>query len=146
MRRCCTSDLIEHDADDLRDLPLIERKRRLARLPGRAKWRAIQFTEHLTGDGPTVFAHVCRMGLGVVSKRADAPYRSGPSKAWLKSKNSASEAVRRAREEEWRQPGLHAVASDLLVLDRLARSTRDLLNTLAAIGAVNATFRSLHDA
>jgi DNA invertase Pin-like site-specific DNA recombinase len=31
-------------------------------------------------------------------------------------------------------------------LDRLARSTRDLLNTLAAIGAANATFGSLHDA
>ena len=31
-------------------------------------------------------------------------------------------------------------------LDRLARSTRDLLNTLAAIGAAKATFRSLHDA
>jgi hypothetical protein len=31
-------------------------------------------------------------------------------------------------------------------LDRLARSTRDLLNTLAAIGAANAIFRSLHDA
>ena len=31
-------------------------------------------------------------------------------------------------------------------LDGLARSTRDLLNTLAAIGAANATFRSLHDA
>jgi bifunctional non-homologous end joining protein LigD len=29
-------DLIEHDGDDLRDLPLIERKRRLARLLGRA--------------------------------------------------------------------------------------------------------------
>ena len=56
----------------------------------------------LTGDGPTVFAHVCRMGLeGIVSKRTDAPYRSGPSKSWVKSKNPASEAVRREREEEW---------------------------------------------
>ena len=74
-------DLIEHDGDDLRDLPLIERKRRLAKLLGRAKRRAIQFVEHLTGDGPTVFEHVCRMGLeGIVSKRTDAPYRSGPSK------------------------------------------------------------------
>jgi hypothetical protein len=46
---------------------------------------------------------VCRMGLeGIVSKRTDAPYRSGPSKTWLKSKNPASEAVRREREEEWR--------------------------------------------
>jgi DNA invertase Pin-like site-specific DNA recombinase len=31
-------------------------------------------------------------------------------------------------------------------LDRLARWTRDLLNTMAAIVAANATFRSLHDA
>ena len=52
----------------------------------------------LTGDGPTVFDHVCRMGLeGIVSKRTDAPYRSR-----VKSKNPASEAVRREREEEWR--------------------------------------------
>jgi hypothetical protein len=40
------------------------------------------------------------MGLeGIVSKRTDAPYRS-----WLKSKNPASAAVRREREEEWRNP------------------------------------------
>src|SRR5882757_1736457 len=96
-------DLIEHDGDDLRGLPLIERKRRLAKLIGKAKRRAIRFTEHLTGDGPTVFEHVCRMGLeGIVSKRTDARYRSGPSKVWVKSKNPASEAVRREREEEWR--------------------------------------------
>jgi bifunctional non-homologous end joining protein LigD len=96
-------DLIEHDGDDLRDLPLIERKRRLKKLLGRAKRRSIQFVEHLTGDGPTVFRHVCAMGLeGIVSKRTDAPYRSGPSKVWVKAKNPASEAVRREREEEWR--------------------------------------------
>ena len=96
-------DLIEHDGDDLRGLPLIERKRRLAKLIGKSKRHAIQFNEHLTDDGPTVFAHVCRMGLeGIVSKRIDAPYRSGLSKTWLKSKNPASEAVRREREEEWR--------------------------------------------
>ena len=96
-------DLIELDGDDLRSLPLIERKRRLARLIGRAKRRSIRFTEHLTGDGPTVFRHVCNMGLeGIVSKRTDAPYRSGPSKVWVKVKNPASAAVRREREEEWR--------------------------------------------
>jgi ATP-dependent DNA ligase len=80
-----------------------KRKRRLRKLIGGAKRRSIQFVEHLTGDGPTVFAHVCRMGLeGIVSKRVDAPYRSGPSKTWLKSKNPASAAVRREREEVWR--------------------------------------------
>jgi ATP-dependent DNA ligase len=95
-------DLIEHDGDDLRELPLIERKRRLVRLLGRSKGRAIRLVEHLTNGGATVFAHVCDMGLeGIVSKRVDAPYRGGPSKTWLKSKNPASEAVRREREEEW---------------------------------------------
>ena len=50
-----------------------------------------------------MFDHACRMGLeGIVSKRVDAPYRSGPSKVWLKSKNPESDAVRREREEEWR--------------------------------------------
>jgi len=33
------------------------------------------------GDGPTVFAHACKMGLeGVVSKRKDSMYRSGRSR------------------------------------------------------------------
>jgi ATP-dependent DNA ligase len=96
-------DLIEHDGDDLRKLPLIERKWRLFKLIGKSQRRAIRFVEHLTGDGPTIFHLVCRMGLeGIVSKRTDAPYRSGPSRTWLKSKNPASEAVRREREEEWR--------------------------------------------
>ena len=68
--------IVPYQVDDLRDLPLIERKRRLARLLGRAKRRSIRFVEHLTGDGPTVFDHVCRMGLeGIVSKRTDAPYQ-----------------------------------------------------------------------
>jgi ATP-dependent DNA ligase len=96
-------DLIGLDDHDLCDLPLIARKRRLARLIGKPQRRAIRFVEHLTGDGPTVFEHVCRLGLeGIVSKRTDALYRSGPSMVWLKSKNPASEAVRREREEEWR--------------------------------------------
>ena len=63
---------------------------------------SIRFVEHLTGDGPTVFKHVCLMGLeGIVSKRTDVPYRSGPSKAWVKTKHPASDAVRREREENW---------------------------------------------
>jgi bifunctional non-homologous end joining protein LigD len=96
-------DLIEHDGDDLRDLPLIDRKRRLIKLIGRAKRRSIRFSEHLTGDGPTVFDHVCRMGLeGIMSKRTDAHYRSGLSKTWVKTKNPASDAVRREREEDRR--------------------------------------------
>jgi ATP-dependent DNA ligase len=38
----------------------------------------IRFNEHIEGDGPTVFAHACKMGLeGIVSKRKDSLYRSG---------------------------------------------------------------------
>ena len=63
---------------------------------------AIAYSEHLEADGATVFRHACRMGLeGIFSKRLDAPYRSGPSKVWLKSKNPLSEAVRRETEEDW---------------------------------------------
>src|SRR3984893_18433776 len=51
-----------------------------------------------------VSRRACRMGFeGIVSKRLDAPYRSGPSKSWLKSKNPLSEAVRREREERLRR-------------------------------------------
>jgi len=43
----------------------------------------------LEGDGPTVFAHACKMGLeGIVSKRLGSRYRSGRSPDWLKMKNS----------------------------------------------------------
>ena len=75
-------DLLERDGEDLRDLPLIERKRRLGRLIGKTKnRRAIQYGEHLKGNGASVLDDACRLGPeGIVSKRVDAPYRSGPSK------------------------------------------------------------------
>ena len=62
----------------------------------------IRFNEHIEGDGPTVFAHACKMGLeGIVSKRKDSPYRSGRSPDWLKMKNPACAAVTREAEEDW---------------------------------------------
>jgi ATP-dependent DNA ligase len=40
---------------------------------------------------------VCKLGLeGIVSKRIDAPHRSGPSKNWIKVKNPKSPAATRA--------------------------------------------------
>jgi bifunctional non-homologous end joining protein LigD len=62
----------------------------------------IVFNEHTDGDGPTVFQHACRFGFeGIVSKRLSAPYRSGPSRDWLKAKNPDSPAMQRAREGRW---------------------------------------------
>ena len=62
----------------------------------------LRFNEHIEGDGPTIFAHACKMGLeGIVSKRRDSPYRSGRSLDWLKMKNANAPAVKREAEEDW---------------------------------------------
>jgi bifunctional non-homologous end joining protein LigD len=94
-------DLIELDGDDLRRDPLDVRKATLASLLRRAA-PGLRLNEHIEADGPTVFAHACKMGLeGIVSKRRDSTYRSGRSPDWLKSKNSACAAVKREAEEDW---------------------------------------------
>ena len=81
---------------------VIERKRRLAKLLGQGQQTAIQYNGHLAEDGITVFAHACRMGLeGIVSKRMDSRYTSGPSHAWRNSKNPAREAVQRETEGDF---------------------------------------------
>jgi ATP-dependent DNA ligase len=44
--------------------------------------------EHAEGHGDRMYEAVCKLGFeGIVSKKLDAPYKSGPSKAWLKIKN-----------------------------------------------------------
>jgi bifunctional non-homologous end joining protein LigD len=92
-------DLIEHDGEDLRDLPFLDRKAALARLLRNTKV-GILFNEHIVEDGLTVFAHACRLGAeGIVSKRVDGTYRSGPCRAWIKVRNPASIAVQRELSE-----------------------------------------------
>jgi bifunctional non-homologous end joining protein LigD len=77
-------DLIEHDGEDLRDCPLLDRKAALARLLRDAE-AGILLNEHVAADGPTVFAHACRLGAeGIVAKRIDGTYRSGPCPVWIK--------------------------------------------------------------
>jgi bifunctional non-homologous end joining protein LigD len=92
-------DLIEHDGEDLRDRPSLERKAALARLL-RDTEAAILLNEHLAEDGATVFADACHLGAeGIVSKRVDGTYRSGPCRLWIKVRNPASIAVQRERSE-----------------------------------------------
>jgi bifunctional non-homologous end joining protein LigD len=94
-------DLLELDGDDLRGLPLGDRKKRLARLLARRRL-GIVLSEHTADDGATIFRQACLMGLeGIVSKRLSAPYRSGPSRDWLKIKNPDSPAMVRHREDRW---------------------------------------------
>jgi ATP-dependent DNA ligase len=93
--------LIELNGDDLRRDPLQVRKATLASILAMAS-PGIRFNENIEGDGPTVFAHACNMGLeGIVSKRKDSAYRSGRSPDWLKMKNADAPAVKCEEEEEW---------------------------------------------
>src|SRR3546814_19508747 len=67
-------------------LPNVQRKGRLRAVLDGAGPR-LQFAEHVVGEGETLFAAMCREGYeGIVSKRADAPYRGKRTKTWLKIK------------------------------------------------------------
>jgi bifunctional non-homologous end joining protein LigD len=91
-------DLLGLDGLDLRGLPLGDRKKRLARLVGKRRV-GIVLSEHTDEAGALVFQQACRMGLeGIVSKRLSAPYRSGPSRDWIKVKNPNRPAMARRRE------------------------------------------------
>jgi len=92
----CAFDLLMLNGDDLRRKPLTKRKTALRKLLRRSRG-GIQYVEHVEGDGDKMFEAACRLGLeGIVSKRMVSPYRSGPSKAWLKTKNPKAPAAMRA--------------------------------------------------
>jgi bifunctional non-homologous end joining protein LigD len=94
-------DLIELNGDDLRRHPLEVRKATLKSVLAKAG-SGLRLNEHIEADGPTVFAHACKMGLeGIVSKHKTSTYRSGRSPDWLKCKNPAAPAVKREAEEDW---------------------------------------------
>jgi bifunctional non-homologous end joining protein LigD len=79
-------DLLRLDGEDLRSLPLRERKARLRR--ALSFHGPVRFTPHRNERGEELFREACRKGLeGVIAKRADSPYRSGGrSRDWLKLK------------------------------------------------------------
>ena len=82
----------------MRRRPLIERKAALGKLLIRSRG-GIQYVEHAEGHGDKMFAAVCNLGLeGIVSKKLNAPYRSGPSKSWIKIKNPKAPAATRVLE------------------------------------------------
>ncbi|RWP17356.1 MAG: DNA ligase D [Mesorhizobium sp.] len=82
-------DLLHLDGHDLRDVALIKRKELLEKIIG-SDSGIISYSGHFEEDGALVLRHACRLSLeGIVSKLRDAPYRSGRSKNWVKSKCSA---------------------------------------------------------
>ncbi|MDB6082929.1 MAG: ligD [Gammaproteobacteria bacterium] len=88
-------DLLFDKREDLRKLPLADRKARLEQLlRGAGLGERIRYVEHFESRADTVLQSACKMELeGIVSKRLDARYTSGRTDAWLKSKCRAGHEV-----------------------------------------------------
>jgi bifunctional non-homologous end joining protein LigD len=86
-------DLLHLDGYDLRALPLVARKALLESVLTDAS-PTLRFSSHFAESGEMILRHACRLSLeGIVSKLANAPYRSGRGKSWVKSKCSARQEL-----------------------------------------------------
>jgi bifunctional non-homologous end joining protein LigD len=83
-------DILFEGGEDLRALPLTARKALLRAVldqGGDQAQHALRYVDESPFPPKELIAAACRMGLeGIVSKRRDAPYRSGPGDAWVKTK------------------------------------------------------------
>ncbi|WP_247410879.1 DNA ligase D, partial [Bradyrhizobium sp. 23] len=89
-------DLLFAEGLDYRRLPLGERKARLKELLEARKRKSsqIRYVEHFESGGDAVLQSACKLELeGVVSKKLDAPYRSGRTESWTKAKCRAGHEV-----------------------------------------------------
>jgi DNA ligase D-like protein (predicted ligase) len=85
-------DALRLDGDDLRDLPLRERKSRLRRALD--FHGAVRYSQHRNEQGERMFREACRKGLeGIMAKRADSPYRATRSSDWRKFKCHAEQEL-----------------------------------------------------
>lgn len=87
-------DLLFLDGSDTRGLPLTSRKELLETLLSAADHPHIAYLEHMETPGEAMLHAACRLHLeGIISKRADAPYRSGRGHDWTKSKCRGGQEV-----------------------------------------------------
>ena len=94
----CAFDLLMLNGEELRRKPFADRKAALRKLLRRSR-EGIQYVEHTEGDGEEMFQAACKLGLeGIVSKRVDAPYRSGPARSWLKIRNPKAPSATRVED------------------------------------------------
>jgi bifunctional non-homologous end joining protein LigD len=91
-------DLIELNSDDLRRDSLEVRKATLRSMLAKAGL-GLRFNEHIEGDGPTVFAHACKLGLeGIVFKRKNSITRHFPRRLRTPAGHGHHVAPGRARD------------------------------------------------
>ena len=88
-------DLLYLDGYDLTNSPLLARKDALRKvLSGLPADTAIRLSEQFEEDGSLLLKHACGLGLeGIISKRRDAPFRSGRVGDWLKTKCTSNQEL-----------------------------------------------------
>ncbi len=90
-------DLLHLDGYSLAGVAQTERKQALAQLLDAAGFAGdgrVRYTDHIERQGAEFFQRACTLGLeGIVSKRADAPYREGRTRSWLKTKCTQTEEL-----------------------------------------------------
>jgi bifunctional non-homologous end joining protein LigD len=92
-------DLLAINGRDMRELPLHKRQTKLHALVRDLDCPAVLASESFV-DGEALMRAAEKHGLeGIVSKRRDSPYRSGPCKDWRKIKTTA---WRQANKERWK--------------------------------------------
>ena len=88
-------DLLEFDGENMRREPWEIRRATLVRLLRKAG-PGIRLSEHLNGNGETIFRHACVLGAeGIVAKHRHRPYQSGRCVDWVKVKNPDAPAATR---------------------------------------------------
>src|SRR5437588_7619499 len=89
----CAFDLMFLEGEDLRELALLERKKRLKSILPRHK--LIAFSPHRKTFGTKFFEQAERKGLeGIIAKRSESKYLSGVrTDNWLKIKSSKRQEV-----------------------------------------------------
>ena len=106
------------EAQDLRGVELIGRRRMLVKALKKAG-PALRFSEHMeSGDGEAMFRHACALGLeGIVSKRVASRYKSG-SEFFLMDRHAErstssvgpsprARSATRSPKRSWRSPSPH---------------------------------------
>ncbi len=85
-------DVLRLGGEDVRELPLRERKARLRRT---LRFRDhVRFNPHRNEVGEQMYREACRDGLeGIIAKRADSPYRATRSSDWRKLKCHAEQEL-----------------------------------------------------
>jgi len=87
-------DILFKDGEDLRDLPLIERKEILKKFLEKLSQPSIRYSDHILKDGKRFFKVVLKEKLeGIIGKKIDSTYQSRRSRDWVKIKTEERQEV-----------------------------------------------------